>query len=274
MKIIQIQGGLGNQLFLYVYWKWLIKTFPNEKIYGLYQSRALAAHNGLEIQKWFDVEMPPTSAWSDFMGNACFWMNKVFRRLHLPIPYCSDDINPRTTAFFHDGYFQNLKYQDGGELPKFRDDLDFGEENKRMLELLKLPNAIAVHVRRGDYNKNSKTQRIYGGICTPEYYRKAIEIASVDIANPHFFFFSDDEEYVKQEFKVDNMTIVNINKGDRNFFDMYLMAHASNMILANSTFSCWAAYLNKNIINVYCPSRWVNIEPNPSLTKPEWMVIE
>ena len=70
------------------------------------------------------------------------------------------------------------------------------------------------------------------------------------------------------------MTIVNINKGDRSFFDMYLMAHAGNMILANSTFSCWAAYLNKNVKNVYCPSRWVNIEPKPNLIKADWKIIQ
>lgn len=274
MKIIEIQGGLGNQLFLYVFWRWMQKKYPNERIYGVYPPRALAAHNGLEIQKWFEVEMPPVSFLSKIIGETCFWSNKILRRLHLPIPYCSDDTNPNPNALFHDGYFQDVKYQNGVNLPSFKEDLYIDEINKDFLKQLCLENAVVVHVRRGDYQKNKKTRRIYGGICTSEYYQKAIKVANSEIHNAQFFFFSDDEEYVRQKFHVDNMTIVNINKGDRSFFDFYLMAHASNMILANSTFSCWAAYLNKNVKNVYCPSKWVNIEPMPNLIKANWKIIK
>ena len=274
MKIIQIQGGLGNQLFLYVYWQWLVKRYADDNLYGVYPHRGLSCHNGLEIQKWFDIEMPPVSLSSKIIGETCFWLNKILRRLHLPIPYCSDDANPKPDALFHDGYFQDLKYQEGVIMPSFRDDLSLDENNKKILEKLCKENAVAVHVRRGDYHKNKITNQIYGGICTEGYYQKAIEVAKAEIKNAKFFFFSDDEKYVKSTFNVDNMTIVNINKGDRSFFDMYLMAHAGNMILANSTFSCWAAYLNKNVKNVYCPSRWVNIEPKPNLIKTDWKIIQ
>lgn len=273
MRIIQIQGGLGNQLFLYVYYQWQLKNCKNEKIYGVYPQRGLAAHNGLEIKKWFNVSMPIATTKSTIIGNTCFWLNKILRILHLPIPYGSDDVHPRDNALFHDGYYQNLIYQEGVELPSFRPDLEIDNANQEMLAKLSAPNAIAVHVRRGDYNKNAKTKRIYGGICTDEYYLKAIASATKDIMRPHFFFFSDDEEYVRRTFKMENMTIVNINKGERSFFDMYLMAHASNMILANSTFSCWAAYLNKNVQRVYCPSRWVNKEPIPNIIKKDWIII-
>ena len=134
MKIIEIQGGLGNQLFLYTFWKWMQKKFPDETIYGVYPSRALAAHNGLEIEKWFDVSMPPVSLSSNIIGETCFWLNKILRRLHLPIPYCSDDTNPKPDALFHDGYFQDLKYQEGVIMPSFRDDLSLDENNKKILE--------------------------------------------------------------------------------------------------------------------------------------------
>ena len=196
MKIIEIQGGLGNQLFLYTFWRWMQKKFPDETIYGVYPSRALAAHNGLEIEEWFDVSMPPVSLSSNIIGETCFWLNKILRRLHLPIPYCSDDTNPKPDALFHDGYFQDLKYQEGVIMPSFRDDLSLDENNKKILEKLCKENAVAVHVRRGDYHKNKITNQIYGGICTEEYYQKAIEVSKAEIKNAQFFFFSDVERAI------------------------------------------------------------------------------
>lgn len=273
MIIIEIQGGLGNQLFLYVYWKWMIKTHSQDTIYGLYPSRALADHNGLEIEKWFDVDMPKSTILSNFVGNVCFWMNKVFRRLHLPIPYSSDDSNPRYTALFHDGYYQDLKYQEEIELPSFKYSICVDEANIKILNEISKKSSICVHVRRGDYHKNATTRKIYGDICTLDYYQKAITKAKEEIENPNFFFFSDDMDYVRESFDLENSIIVDINKSEKSFFDMYLMAHAGNMILANSTFSCWAAYLNKNVNHVYCPPRWVNIEPIPNIIKPEWTII-
>ena len=70
------------------------------------------------------------------------------------------------------------------------------------------------------------------------------------------------------------MTVVDFNSGENSFFDMYLMAHASNLILANSTFSWWAAALNKRVTNVFCPNRWINIDPKPNLIRKDWVIIE
>lgn len=273
MIIIEIQGGLGNQLFLYVYWKWMTKTFPQDTIYGFYPQRALAAHNGLEIEKWFDVNMPESSIFSNGVGVACFWLNKVFRRLQLPIPYCSDDLTPRNKALFHDGYYQDLKYQEKVELPSFKENIYIDEANKKILSEISKKSAVCVHVRRGDYHKNTSNREKYGDICTFDYYQKAIKKAKEDIENPSFYFFSDDVDYVRENFDLENSIIVDINKDERSFFDMYLMSHAGNMILANSTFSCWAAYLNKDVNYVYCPPRWMNIEPIPNIIKPEWIKI-
>jgi len=273
MKIIEIQGGLGNQLFLYVYWQWMRKQFPKESIWGLYPSRGLSAHNGLEIQRWFDVEMPPTSKWSNIVGYSCFWLNKLLRRLHLPIPYCSDDDHQAVDRLFHDGYFQNVLYQEDVNMPQFLIGLDLGEDNQKLLKEIQQSNAVSVHVRRGDYLKDKHNQRVYGDICTDEYYEKAMSIIERDVSDAHYFFFSDDEEYVRCHFYKERMTVVNINKGERSFFDLYLMAHATRMIIANSTFSCWAAYLNRECKTVVCPKRFANNRPNLPIQKKGWIKI-
>lgn len=68
--------------------------------------------------------------------------------------------------------------------------------------------------------------------------------------------------------------IISHNRDDRSFFDMYLMAHAKNMILANSTFSCWAAYLNRTAKIIITPDRWVNTDFSKLEALPnEWIKI-
>ena len=106
------------------------------------------------------------------------------------------------------------------------------------------------------------------------YYKKAIAEINKSIENPVFFFFSDDKKYVEETFDVPNKVIVTCNKGKRSFFDMYLMAHCKNMIVANSTFSWWAAYLNTRAEKIYCPIRWNNIKPYPNLILEGWHVVE
>lgn len=90
-----------------------------------------------------------------------------------------------------------------------------------------------------------------------------------------FFFFSDDCLYVETEFAdIRNKIIISHNRDDRSFFDMYLMAHAKNMILANSTFSCWAAYLNRTAKIIITPDRWVNTDFSKLEALPnEWIKI-
>lgn len=133
-------------------------------------------------------------------------------------------------------------------------------------------NSISVHIRRGDYLKTDLIH-IYGGICTSKYYREAINYGTR--GGRAVFSFSDDCLYVETEFAdIRNKIIISHNRDDRSFFDMYLMAHAKNMILANSTFSCWAAYLNRTAKIIITPDRWVNTDFSKLEALPnEWIKI-
>ena len=101
-----------------------------------------------------------------------------------------------------------------------------------------------------------------------------MEVIKEMVSEPRFFYFSDDATYVREHFPVsEGDVVVSCNTGERSFFDMYLMAHAKHMILANSTFSCWAAYLNRNHPVVVCPAKWRNDKPSPPVVRKEWIKI-
>lgn len=272
MKIVTFQAGLGNQIFQYCYYLYLKKKFPKETFYGFYLSRGLKAHNGLEINKWFDVSLPENSRFSDLVAKTLYWTAKVFFRFNIQPPFTDNDWLRKPSAILYLGFWQNKKYVQSVELPNFRNDLELGAENENIISLMNQTNSVAIHVRRGDYT-DPKIQYIYGNIGTLEFYLKAIEIIKSRVKDPYFFFFSDDPDYVRHNFHEKSMEIVDCNHGERSFFDLYLMAHSKNMIIPNSTFSCWAAYLNKNNPLVVCPNKWRNDRPSPPVILDSWIKI-
>ena len=257
MKIIEYHGGLGNQMFEYVYYKYLKNKYPMETFYSYVPKRAMIAHYGLEINKWFKVEMAPNNYWVNFIGFFTYWGIRILRRIHIHLPWVSDDSHMSDDKLYHEGWYQNKYYFLNTERLTFRKDLVLSDKNVEIINDMNSLNSVSVHIRRGDYllKKNKET---LGGICSLEYYNKAIALMRREIVEPKFFFFSDDSEFVKNHFNVPNMVIVSNNTGDQSFFDMFLMSNAKNMILANSTFSCWAAYLNQKNGLIIAPKKWNN----------------
>ena len=272
MKILTFHGGLGNQLFIYTYYKWLCKHSPGHKVYGFYPSRGFTAHNGLEIEKWFDVTLPKTTFWSNLISNFFFWFNKIFIKLGKPRPFTNNDWFPKENAMIHHGYWQNKKYLMEVGAPEFRTTLQLSEENKAMLERIQTCNSVAVHLRRGDYLVE-RFRKMFGDICTLEYYQQAMKHIEDTVENPVFFFFSDDIGYVKDNFTMENKVIVDINHGENSFFDIYLMSKCRHMIIANSSFSCWAAYENQQGGIVVAPKKWRNDKPSPDIYLDNWIKI-
>lgn len=107
-----------------------------------------------------------------------------------------------------------------------------------MAEGMQECNSVSVHIRRGDY-LNPENKAMFGNICTPAYYRKALEVMREKMPDVHFYIFSDDIPYVRKELKGEDFTIVDINHGKDNFYDMWLMSQCKHNICANSTFSFW-----------------------------------
>lgn len=153
------------------------------------------------------------------------------------------------------GYFQTDKYfseykDEIIKIFKFKDSVskkagEYWEENISGFLGGSIP--VSIHVRRTDYVAKAE----FHAPCSIDYYRRAIEKFE---GNFKFLVFSDDLNWCKENFSGDNFFI--IESGDP-YVDLRIMNMCSSHIIANSTFSWWAAWLNpKEDKIVICPSVW------------------
>ena len=150
------------------------------------------------------------------------------------------------------GYYQDLRYFDH-QKPQIVEGLQLNDYYQTKFQKLlenDLPNwrdlnLAFLHVRRGDYLGLSNILPIPG----KSYYDKAISLSEYDKC----LVFSNDLPWCKQNFDYPNL--VYLNYTDR-YFDMYIMTLCQTGILANSTFSWFGAYLNKNDPKIFVPRIW------------------
>jgi hypothetical protein len=119
--------------------------------------------------------------------------------------------------------------------------------------LLDSPTSVAVHVRRRDYLDHPALQ-----VCDRNYYKKSIQQMRERLTASRYFIFSDDPEWCRAEFQDEDHTVVDSGVAAENpLHDLYLMSLASHHIIANSTYSWWAAWLGeKTGQQVIMPARW------------------
>ena len=276
MKIVKYIGGLGNQMFIYAFSVALRETFRQEILVDTHYYKSRNFHNGLEIERIFGIHLTEAKLsdklkmswyfpnyWIDYhlLGKLPARKNTV---RELPGQKVNLELLDDSSDKFYDGYWQSYQYFDSCRdvilkeftFPKIsmEDKLNF-ELNER---LNNEENSVGIHIRRGDYLKNWK----YRGLCGIDYYQKAIAYILEHIKSPKFFLFSDDIDWVKENIspllKGYDVTFVNWNHSINSYKDMQLMAMCKNLIIANSSFSWWAAYLNKNNPIVVAPEKWIN----------------
>jgi hypothetical protein len=159
------------------------------------------------------------------------------------------------------GYWQSEKYF-ADIAPIIRREFKFGAppscENERLLSWLTSVDSVAVHIRRGDYATDPSLESIHG-LCSPEYYKAAMSWISARIPDPQFFVFGDDLDWATDHLPAaSNTTFVDNNRGAASFEDLRLMSAAHHNIIANSTFSWWAAWLNETEGQIVCaPHQWM-----------------
>ena len=134
--------------------------------------------------------------------------------------------------------------------------------------------SVGIHVRRGDYLKEKQ----YLGICELDYYTKAIDIMKEHFVCPSFYIFSNDLEWCREKLEVltgkENTVYVDWNKGNESYQDMRLMSYCKGLIIANSSFSWWGAFLNQEENKfIVAPKRWKNTKYNLEIQLPEWTLI-
>ena len=158
------------------------------------------------------------------------------------------------------GYFQSEKYfGEHKELIRsifFREKL-FKGVNEELHYKMSGEDSVSMHIRRGDKVLNKSYASFYGSLSI-NYYKKAInyikEIKNID----QIYVFSDDINWCKENLpEGDNYNFINHNNGSDSYLDILLMASCKNNIIANSSFSWWGAWLNKDQNKVVvAPKKW------------------
>lgn len=264
MKIIvELRGGLGNQLFCYSFGYAMAKKNNAQLLIDSSMNDSGIQRN-LEIQK-FKIQYLKriTIKYTKNRFLRLIGYNYIRRKLHIGLltkTYLDEEcylplkkIEVTRSTYFR-GYWQNYRFFDA-----YRKDIqgmmEFNYEASagfnRWMNEIKECNSISIHVRRGDYVT-------LGWQLNEQYYIKAINMITLNDMDAKFYVFSDDLNYCKKliskYYKNINVEYVEYESDNRTVEDLILMSHCKQMILANSSYSWWAAYLNKNSNpRIICP---------------------
>jgi len=251
--ITQLNGGLGNQFFQYAV------------------ARAIAIKNHLELKldisefesyKLRNYELGNFNIQENFTTKNEFEhlkQKKIFKKTYFKDrngKFQPGVLKIKNSAYLR-GFWQSEKYFKNIE-DEIRKEFTFKSlafiKNQTILDKIKQTNAISVNFRCKEYVNNPETAKIHN-VCTTQYYKNAIQYMKKNVENPIFYIFSDDNEWVKENFKSDEPVIIVDTANWQE--DLYFMQNCKHNIVANSSFSWWAAWLNQNPDKiVVAPDKW------------------
>ena len=171
------------------------------------------------------------------------------------------DILDLPDGVYLEGYWQSEKYFADTEAiirQEFTVKIPQAGINKELAKQITSCESVSLHIRRGDYVSNLRTNQIHG-TCDQDYFVRCVNCLTQKVKNPYFFIFSDDPEWAHNNLKLSYpTTIVDHNKADKNYEDLRLMSQCKHHIISNSTFSWWGAWLSQNPEKiVFAPKRWM-----------------
>lgn len=236
-----LQGGLGNQLF------------------QISATISLAIDMGVEHLFPFDHHHLPLQG-----NNVNTYRDNIFINLN-PLPHnYFNKIKPYDEPSFSyhkipmmddiilRGFFQSEKYFQHNQT-YLKEIFKMNEKTKKVIDTYNYlfeNETCSLHVRRGDYLKFPNEHPVL----PIEYYNKAMENFNEGTT---FIVFSDDEKWVKENIKGENIVYIQRNY---DYIDLYLMTQCNHNIIANSTFSWWGAWLNDNHNKkVVAPTKWFGV---------------
>lgn len=292
MRIVQIIGGLGNQMWQYAMLVSLRKHYPNEEVYynaSFFNGYPL--HNGFELDRIFKITAKQASEKQvrkvyHYFHNHYFFLRlyrHYFPKLKTEVkevesePY-QELLLKQKGDFYYDGYWADHRYYDDCRvelLKEFTLKEPLDDNNKKLLGELKNKYSCSIHLRRGDYLKDPD----YCGICDLDYYKKAVEtVLSKTGKQVTFLVFSNDINWCKEnladDFAGNEVIYVDWNTGKDSYKDMFLMSQCNANIIANSSFSWWGAYLNDTINKiVISPEKYKNVEMGFKVALDDWICI-
>ena len=283
MVIVNIHSGLGNQLFQYAFGRKVALDRNMELQFDytlLYKQEK--QHNLLLRNKLDNFNIVGKEANNDEIGKlqrieyTSFYyraLRKLSRRkirlfknnsYHIDESTFSKDKKKLAAAdhLYITGYLGDIRLLaefNNVILPDLKLITPLNDLNINKKAKIDTVNGVGIHIRRQDYENQ---QEVFA-LLTMEYYKSAIEYITEKTNNPIFFVFSDDINWVKKMFPKYfpqwNFEYVAINNMDTDFMELELMRSCKHFIIANSTFSWWAAWLNSNPNKIIvAPKKWFN----------------
>jgi hypothetical protein len=276
MIISEINGGLGNQMFQFACGKAMALRYNSIFKLSLQKLNtdefSTARPFELNIFKT-NVAISNAQELNRFSPKSL--LSKVFFKWLKNYRCYTEKSFAFDTALFKQkgnlflkGYWQTEKYFETYKSIIRNDFIFTAQKNKRTIQhekIIEECNAVSVHVRRGDY-VSSPIANSFHGVTNLDYYEMAMQKIEEFVDKPFYFLFSDDAQWVKEHLIKDkkNIIVIEHNNGMDSWQDMYLMSKCKHNIIANSSFSWWGAWLNKNVNKiVIAPKQWfANKEKN------------
>ena len=291
VNIVCFSGGLGNQMFQYALYKELQSKGKSDVKANLaeYQNNA---KRKFELPRVFpdirlendenDIYTKRKTAylklrtgrnWVAYFNYHLLFCCIYFKEKEDSV-YDKRVYKLRNAAIY--GYWQTEKYFSNIR-EELRKDFTFQYGEKQLEKIrnkfLNDEKAVAIHIRRGDYLKKPT---IYGNLSEGSYYKDAIEIMDSKLDGAHLIFFSDDIPWVKRHYDFPDAIYISEEMFERyeSWYDMCLMSSCAHNIIANSSFSWWAAWLNQNQNKiVIAPKKWLNDRETPDIWCDGWIVL-
>jgi hypothetical protein len=284
--IVRLKGGLGNQMFQYAAGRRLSELHATNlkldisilpKYARSYELGHLSIHEDFATTQEVAALTGGNEKWLGDLGNRLrqmtvpYYQRSYFSEPHLT-PYDPNILRtPREVCL--EGFWESEKYfleisNIIRQEFKIKDPPD--SKNKQLAERIVKTESVSIHVRRGDY---LQLQDIFGNP-TLNYYAKCISIIQEEIQNPNFFVFSDDPQWTSSNLRLDHPTTIVSQNDSKNYEDLRLMSLCKHNIIANSSFSWWAAWLNSNERKlVLAPTPWFTQRDSRDVIPSGWIKI-
>ena len=252
---VYLQGGLGNQMFQYAAGVSALKEYPqfsdlrlDTSFYNTQERKVIV--NGL-TGRGYDLDV----------------FNITYNK-------CEEAPEGETML---EGWFQNISEFANVEnliRNEFTFNVDFCDTTREVeKQISESDHPISIHIRRGDYI-NNPTANSHHGVLEKSYYDEAIRMMDSMYTNPHYFIFSEDVEWCKENIRAKGeVTIIGSECNDvKDSGHLYLMTKCENHVLANSSFSWWGAFLGKSKFTIG-PKKWLADGSGSDIMLQEWIKI-
>lgn len=287
MIVSKISGGLGNQMFQFAAGRRLAHHLgTNFKLdtswFDQFDNRQFSLGCfDIEVEIATDVDLSrlrPFSKRLDKLLSKCpFHQSSLVKERHYN--FDPSVLNLKGDLYL-DGYWQSYKYfQDiseiiGADFSLSRELSDATLETAKEIESCE---SVSIHIRRGDYLTVKENIEKYINL-KRDYYSDCVSYIKSRVDNSVFFLFSDEVDWDCTEyfdFSRESIRICNAKRPD--YEDLHLMRLCKHNIIANSSFSWWGAWLNKNPEKIVCaPKQWfteISGRKTGDLIPPEWMTL-